>query len=170
MDRGSAFGPMAQAVHLSLQNLTPSDVSSIVEYIRTVPPVSTPDLPAPRLVRAPENPLEGVTSQSKSRGEALFAGTCSGCHSWTGTSGYVPHTTLIGTRAVNDPTATNVALAVLRGAGPLPPSGDIATMPAFGLGWSDGDIAEVSNYVIARFGAKPSVVTAADVLRLREAK
>ena len=48
-NRGSAFGPMAQAVHLSFQKLTASDVSAIVEYVRSVPPVSTPDLPAPKL-------------------------------------------------------------------------------------------------------------------------
>ena len=80
---------------------------------------------------------------------------------------YVPHSTLTGTRAVNDPSATNVALAVLKGASTLPPSGDIAIMPAFGAAWSDEDIAAVSNYVIARFGAKPSKITAADVSKLR---
>jgi mono/diheme cytochrome c family protein len=170
MDRGSAFGPMAQAVHLSLQKLTPADVSAIVEYVRSVPPVSTPDLPAPKLTRAPENPLEGVTAQTNTRGEALFAGICSGCHSWTGINEHVPHTNLTGTRAVNDATATNVVLAVLRGASTLPPSGDIATMPAFGLGWTDYDVAAVSNYVIARFGANPSAVSTADVRRLREAR
>jgi mono/diheme cytochrome c family protein len=170
MDRGSAFGPMALAVHLSLQKLTASDISALVEYVRSVPPVSTPDLPAPKLTRAPENPLDGVTAQTNARGEALFAGNCSGCHSWTGMNGHVPHTTLTGTRAVNDATATNVVLAVLRGASALPASGDIATMPAFGLGWSDYDVAAISNYVIARFGANPSAVTTADVHRLREAR
>ena len=96
-------------------------------------------------------------AESNPRGHDIFASMCSGCHSWTGVSDYVPHTTLTGTRAVNDPTATNVALAVLRGASTLPPSGDIAVMPAFGAAWSDDEIADVSNYVIARFGAEPSV-------------
>jgi mono/diheme cytochrome c family protein len=82
----------------------------------------------------------------------------------------VPHATLTGTRAVNDPTATNVALAVLRGASTLPPSGDIAVMPAFGPAWSDEEIADVSNYVIARFGAKPSAITAEQVHELRGTK
>ena len=80
---------------------------------------------------------------------------------------YVPHSTLTGTRAVNDPTATNVALAVLRGASTLPASGDIAVMPAFGSAWTDDEIAAVSNYVIARFGAKPSQITAEEVGKLR---
>jgi len=167
-NRGSAFGPMAQAVHLSFQKLTPSDVSALVEYVRSVPAVSSPDLPAPKLEPAPEHPSEGVTAdEDNPKGHAIFASMCAGCHSWTGVNDYVPHSTLTGTRAVNDPSATNVALAVLRGASTLPPSGDIAVMPAFGQAWSDDEIAAVSNYVVARFGAKPSKITAADVAKLR---
>ena len=167
MDRGSAFGPMAQAVHLSFQKLTASDVSAIVEYVRSVPPVDTHDLPAPKLQLASEKPSEGVVVAANPRGHDIYAGMCSGCHSWTGVNSYVPHTTLTGTRAVNDPTATNVALAVLRGASTLPPSGDIATMPAFGMSYSDDEIADVANYVIARFGAKPSSISGAEVGKLR---
>jgi mono/diheme cytochrome c family protein len=168
MNRGSAFGPMAQAVHLSFQNLTPSDLAAIAEYVRSVPPVASSDLPAPKLVRASLIPSAEETSDDKlTAGRNLFAGTCSGCHSWTGVSDFVPYTTLTGTRAVNDPTATNVALAVLRGASPLPAAGAIATMPAFGSIWNDDQIAEVSNYVIARFGAHPSSITPEEVAKLR---
>jgi mono/diheme cytochrome c family protein len=167
-NRGSAFGPMAQAVHLSFQKLAASDVSAIVEYVRSVPPVSTPDLPAPKLELAPDHPGAHAAADSNPRGHAIFASMCAGCHSWTGVNDYVPHSTLTGTRAVNDPTATNVALAVLRGASTLPPSGDIAVMPAFGQTYSDDEIADVSNYVIARFGAKPSAISGANVRRLRE--
>jgi mono/diheme cytochrome c family protein len=170
LDRGTAFGPMAQAVHLSFQKLTASDVSAIAEYVRSVPPIPTPDLPAPRLKAASEDPAQGIAAGSNPRGEALFASMCAGCHTWTGTNPSVPHATLTGTRAVNDPTATNVALAVLRGASTLPPSGDIAIMPAFGQAWSDDDIAAVSNYVVARFGAQASAITGAEVQQLRAAK
>jgi mono/diheme cytochrome c family protein len=169
-DRGSAFGPMAQAVHLSFQKLTASDIGAIAEYVRSIPAVSTPDLPAPKLKPASADPVQGVAADSNPRGEALFAGMCAGCHAWTGTNPSVPHATLTGTRAVNDPTANNVALAVLRGASTLPPSGDIAVMPSFAAAWSDDDIASVSNYVTARFGATASAITPAEVRRLREAK
>jgi mono/diheme cytochrome c family protein len=168
MNRGSAFGPMAQAVHLSFQKLTATDVSAIVEYVRSVPPVSTPDLPAPKLEPAPEHPSEGVAADDKNpKGHTMYASMCAGCHAWTGVNDFVPHSTLTGTRAVNDPTATNVALAVLKGASTLPPSGDIAVMPAFGQAWSDDEIAAVSNYVVARFGATPSSITGDDVRKLR---
>jgi mono/diheme cytochrome c family protein len=168
MNRGSAFGPMAQAVHLSFQNLTPSDVHAITTYVRSVPPVSSPDLPAPKLARSSDYPTEVETSDDKlTAGRNLFAGTCSGCHSWTGVSDFVPFATLTGTRAVNDPTATNVALAVLRGAGPLPASGAIVTMPSFRAVYTDDQVAEVANYVVARFGAQPSSITAEQVGKLR---
>jgi mono/diheme cytochrome c family protein len=167
MDRGSAFGPMAEAVHLSFAKMTPSDIKSIAEYVRSVPAVSSPDLPAPKAQPAPADPSQGVAMDQNAKGREFFAGACAGCHSWTGANSLVTHSTLVGTRAVNDPTAKNVALAVIRGAGPLPASGDIAVMPAFGSAYSDADIAAVSNYVTARFGAKGSQITAEDVRKLR---
>jgi mono/diheme cytochrome c family protein len=168
MNRGSAFGPMAQAVHLSFQNLTPSDLSAIAEYVRSVPPITSSDLPAPKLARSTQYPTDDTSTDDKmATGRHLFAGTCSGCHTWTGANDFVPYATLTGTRAVNDPTATNVALAILRGASPLPASGAIATMPAFATVWNDDQVAAVSNYVIARFGAQPSSITPAEVGKLR---
>jgi mono/diheme cytochrome c family protein len=159
---------MALAVHLSFQKLTPSDVSAIVTYIQSVPPVSSKDLPAPKLEAASAVPSEVDVAETNARGHRMFASMCAGCHSWTGSGSYVPYTTLTGNRAVNDPTATNVALAVLRGTSTLPSSGEIAVMPAFGAAWTDDEIADVSNYVIARFGAKPSSITAEEVGKLRE--
>jgi mono/diheme cytochrome c family protein len=42
------------------------------------------------------------------------------------------------------------------------------SMPAFGDAYSDIEIAAVANYVTARFGSKPSQLTAQDVANLRE--
>jgi mono/diheme cytochrome c family protein len=167
MDRGSAFGPMAEAVHLSFAKMTPSDIKAIATYVRTIPATPSPDLPAPKAEAAPADPSQGVAMDQNTQGREFFAGACAGCHGWTGANALVTHSTLIGTRAVNDPTARNVALAVIRGAGPLPDSGDLAVMPAFGSAYSDADIAAVSNYVTARFGARGSQITADDVRRLR---
>ncbi len=47
--RGTAAGPMGEAVDLSLSHLTPSDIRALVVYIRTVPAVATPSQsPPPR--------------------------------------------------------------------------------------------------------------------------
>jgi mono/diheme cytochrome c family protein len=168
-NRGSAFGPMAEAVHLSFAKMTDSDLSAIVEYVRTVPPVATPDLPAPRMQPAASDPLAGAAADSNPRGLEIFSGACAGCHGWTGQNDFVPHSTFTGSRAINDPTATNVALAILRGAGSLPESDNaVATMPAFGAILNDDDVAAVANYVVARFGATASSITADEVAMLRE--
>jgi mono/diheme cytochrome c family protein len=169
-NRGSAFGPMAEAVHLSFAKMTDSDLRAIIEYVRSVPPVETPDLPAPKTAPAAADPLRGVPADSNPRGLEIFSGACAGCHGWTGQNDLVPHSTFTGSRSVNDPTATNVALAILHGASSLPSADSaVATMPAFGDIYSDADIAAVSNYVIARFGAAPSAITAEDVAMLRQA-
>jgi len=165
--RGTGSGPMGEAIALSFSKMTPGDIRAMVAYLRTVPAIATPDLPAPKVELASAHPGEGDHDDSNPKGHAIYSSMCAGCHSWTGVNDYVPHSTLTGTRAVNDPSATNVALAVLRGASTLPPNSDIAVMPAFGEAWSDDDIAAVSNYVIARFGAKPSQITAEEVGKLR---
>ena len=53
-----------------------------------------------------------------------------------------------GARAVNDPTATNVAEIVISGTVRYTPEG-ILSMPAFGPAYSDAEIAAVANYVTA---------------------
>jgi mono/diheme cytochrome c family protein len=70
-------------------------------------------------------------------------------------------------RAVNDPTATNVAQIVISGTIRHEPKG-VISMPAFGSIYSDADIAAVANYVTGRFGSTPSNLTAKDVAELRE--
>ncbi len=167
MNRGTAFGPMAEAVHLSFANLTASDIRAIVDYVRSVPAVDTPDLRSPKMQPASKDPAQGVAANLDPHGKAFFEGVCSGCHGWTGETPSVPHATLTGTRAINDPTATNVALAVLHGSKQLPSDGSVA-MPAFGAAYSDRDIAAVSNYVTARFGVQGSALTAEDVRKLRQ--
>jgi mono/diheme cytochrome c family protein len=42
------------------------------------------------------------------------------------------------------------------------------SMPAFGDAYSDAEIAAVTNYVTARFGSKPSAISAQDVAELRK--
>ena len=78
------------------------------------------------------------------------------------------YATLTGVRAVNDPSATNVAQAVINGVNRKTPQGATIFMPAFGGAYSDVEIAAVANYVTARFGAKPGHLTEADIGSLRK--
>jgi mono/diheme cytochrome c family protein len=158
-NHGTASGPMGEAVDISLSKLTPSDIRALVAYARSIPPIAASDFPAVRTEVADATPWSGADVTADSLGKQVFAGACAGCHGWTGTSPVMDRATLIGSRALNDPTAVNVVQMVL--------SGSPAGMPAFGAAYSDAEIAAVANYVTARFGAKASAVTARKVAHLR---
>lgn len=161
--RGTASGPMREAVELSLSHLTSDDVDAMVAYLRSVPPINTRDLPQPA-GPAPAAPKAGFGPDAP--GKKIFEQACASCHAWDGSGAMRREAQLTGDRAVNDPSATNVAQMVLNGAGRA--GGPRPYMPAFAETYTDRDIADVANYVTARFGAKPSKVTAKGVAKMRE--
>jgi mono/diheme cytochrome c family protein len=160
---GTASGPMGEAVDESLSHLTPSDIAALVAYLRSVPGISTADLPAARLDPAP---MLSADATAESRGKGVYEGACAGCHGWSGVSPVIPFATLTGTRAINDATGNNVAQVIIGGGERHYPR-DSDNMPPFGSTYSDAEIASVSNYVTARFGSKGSNLTAAEVAKLR---
>jgi mono/diheme cytochrome c family protein len=163
---GGAAGPMGEASDDSLTYLTPGDIHALVVYLRSVPAQDT-DLPRPVTVPAPASHRQGVTADLDPRGEKIFAGACASCHDWTGVSPLSKYATLTGVRAVNDPSATNVAQTVINGVDRNTAQGHIF-MPAFGNAYSDDEIAAVSNYVTARFGAEGAHLTADNIASLRK--
>ena len=164
--RGTASGPMGEAVDESFSQLTPQDLELMVAYLRSVPAAQSGGFPTARAPAAPASHKESVRAVD-AHGKEIFEGSCVSCHGWTGDSGISPLANLTGTWAVNDPSATNVAQIVLSGADRRTPQGAIA-MPAFGAAFSDEEIAAVANYVTARFGSKPSQIEAEDVTILRK--
>ncbi len=165
--RGTATGPMGEAVDNSLRFLTPEDISAMVVYLRSVSAVPTDDLPEPKAIPAPASHAEGLAADIHPRGKAVYAGACAGCHDWSGISPVIPYATLTGVRSVNDPAATNVVQVILSGAHRQFTDAQVP-MPAFGSAYSNEEIASLANYVTARFGARPSAVTAQNVEKLRE--
>jgi mono/diheme cytochrome c family protein len=163
--RGTASGPMGEAVDDSLSHLVPQDIHAIVAYLRTVPPTVSGDLPATLAPPAPTAHKQAADAQDR-RGKIVFEGACVSCHGWTGESAITPLATLTGARAVNDPSAVNVAQIVISGTRRHGPQGALS-MPAFGDIYSDIEIAAVANYITARFGS-PSRLTAQDVAELRK--
>ena len=164
--RGVAAGPMGEAVDLSLRHLTQGDIEAIVAYLRTIRAIATPDLPAPKTTPAPLAPKQGVVADANPMGKHIFEGACASCHDWNGAGPLTTYATLTGNRSVNDPQAINLAQIVIAGTRRQTPHGSVF-MPAFGQAYSDAEIAAVANYVTARFGARPSALTAADVAQLR---
>jgi len=165
--RGTASGPMGEAVDESLSHLVSSDVAAIVAYLRTVPAERSSDLPPPRVEPVSEAFAEDHSANP--RGKAVYEGACAGCHGWSGISPVLPSATLTGTRAINDPTASNVAQVILRG-GQRHTTDESVNMPQFGSAYSDAEIASVANFVTERFGAKGSTLTAQDIVKLRAAE
>lgn len=163
---GSGAGPMGEVVDLSLRHLTDGDIRAIVVYVRSVAPIAGDEAPLPLPGRAPADHRQGVAADVEPRGKRIFEGACVGCHSWSGVSPVSAYATLTGARALADPEAINVIQVVLQGnAGrsALAPG----FMPGFGEAYSDEEVAAVANYVIARFDARPSHITAAQVAALR---
>jgi mono/diheme cytochrome c family protein len=159
---------MGEAIDKSLMYLDPGDIKALVAYLRAIPAIADPALPAPKADPAPVSPAEGVAVTDK-RGKAIFAGACQGCHGWTGESPVLAYASLTGGRAVNDPSARNVAQVIVWGVRRQGPDGPVV-MPAFGKAYSDVEIAALANYVTARFGAAPSAITPAEIAALRQAQ
>jgi mono/diheme cytochrome c family protein len=161
--RGTASGPMGEAVDESLSHMKPGDITAMVTYLRSVPGVATSGLPEPRSTPAA---AQLAATDSNAHGKEVYEGACAGCHGWTGVSPVIPFATLTGTRSVNDPSANNVAQVIISGGHRHLPI-DANNMPAFGATYSDAEIAAVANYVTARYGAKGSELTAEHVAKLR---
>ncbi|MGA7433870.1 MAG: cytochrome c, partial [Xanthobacteraceae bacterium] len=164
--RGTAAGPMGEAVDESFSQMAPEDIHALVSFVRSVPPVASPDLPATLAPAAPASPKDNAVA-ANALGKKIFQEACVSCHNWTGVSAITPYATIAGARAVNDPAATNVAQIVISGTRRNEPQG-VVSMPAFGSIFSDTEIAAVANYVTARFGSEKSAVTANDVAALRK--
>ena len=163
--RGTAAGPMGEAVDQSFSRMAPSDIRALVAYLRSIPAIVSADLPAKLAPPAPPSPKQGGVA-AEVAGKRVYESACTGCHGWTGVSEISPFATISGARAVNDRSAINVAQIVISGTTRSTPQGALS-MPGFGHVYSDVEIAAVANYVTGRFGSAPSAITATDVAALR---
>lgn len=167
--RGSAMGPMGEAVEHSLQHLHPDDAKALVAWLRTVParkgkaPVMVDNAAAPMMASTDLLPASG---SPPSLGQQLFEGKCAACHQYNGQGQQVAHAALKGAMSVNDPTGQNVTQAILHGVRMRVGDTDVF-MPAYARSLTDSEVAAVANYVIGHFGGKQGQVTAADVARAR---
>jgi mono/diheme cytochrome c family protein len=160
--RGTASGPMREAVELSLGKMSAGDIAAIVTYLQSVPPIRSGQLPE-MAGPADSAPKSGPTDNPM--GKRIFEGNCASCHAWNGNGALVQEAQLTGNRAVNDVTATNVAQMILNGAGN--PNSARPYMPSFANAYTDREIASVANYVTARYGSKSSSITPKQVADLR---
>lgn len=166
--RGTASGPMGEAVDESTSLLSSSDIDAMATYLRTVPAAPSSDLAAPRMTPASAQNEASEQLGAHMRAKEIYAEACAGCHGWSGAGSVMSTANLTGTRAVNDPTAINVAQIIIHGAEHRAIR-HIADMPSFDGVFSDTDIAAVANYVTAHFGVESNPLSASDIARLRAA-
>jgi len=162
LGRGTASGPMGEAVDLSLSKLTSSDLSAIVTYLRSTKPIRSAALPALASAAA-DSPK--VASVRNGEGKRIFEGNCVSCHAWSGAGAIIAEAQLTGVRAINDVSAANVVQMILTGTESIKTGRPY--MPGFAAIYSDADIAAVANYVTGRFGSVASSATPRQVAMLR---
>jgi mono/diheme cytochrome c family protein len=162
MGHSSASGPMAEAVEKSLRHLTSDDIQAVVAYLRSIPAIdSVPAIASNPPALMDTNPPSGL-------GEQVFAGNCANCHDWDGRGVQSPYASLVGSRTVNDPDATNLIAILLSGSNTSMPV-QHTFMPPFARGHTDDELAAVANFVTGYFGNGSSHVTAADIDKGRKA-
>ena len=117
--RGSAAGPMGEAVADSLQYLTPDDMGALVRYLRKVEPqTGAPGSeidPAPTAMRSSTATSPGPLDASNELGRRIFEGVCASCHEWNGAGRETDYAALAGSQSVNDPDGVNLVQVLLGG-------------------------------------------------------
>src|ERR1700723_1354193 len=149
--RGSAAGPMAEAVENSLQYLASEDIGALVAYLRPVAAQT-----GGREVDAA--PAPGAQESGGELGRHVFESGCANCHEYNGDGRQTVYASLVGSRSVADPDGGNVTQIILKGANYRIKDQNVF-MPPFGPAYSDAELAAVANYVIAQFGGKTGRVT-----------
>jgi hypothetical protein len=107
---------------VTIGRLTDEDIAAMVAYLRTVPPIANPNLPAPKPPDAIAAHEPGASGHPL--GEQIYAEACASCHGWTGKSPISGLATIAGARSVNDPSGVNVAQVILFGGGRKPGEAD----------------------------------------------
>ncbi len=160
---GRASGPMAAVVGSSLQHWSDADLHAAVQYLHSLPVVSSN---AADQVRAPSG-RSGLTADQRLRGAKLYTQHCADCHGEAGESAAAVYPALAGNATVLQATALNLVQVITHGgfgpttAGNPRPYG----MPPFVF--SDADMAAVVNHVRQSWGNDAAAVSELDVLRLR---
>jgi mono/diheme cytochrome c family protein len=156
----AAAGPMAQVVKDSTQYLSDADLDAIAAYLKDIPATSSE---GNRGVNSPDD-------AAVSRGEALYADNCTGCHMENGAGLPQVFPSLTGNSAVQASRADSVTHVILAGAKIPATSGKPTglSMPAFNHKLNDDEIADLVSYIRNAWGNHASPTSAAEVAKVRK--
>jgi mono/diheme cytochrome c family protein len=137
--KGIVAGPMSEVVHESLGKLTDADVTAIAVYLKQLPPKQS---------YTPQPATGAATNAPQAVAYATF---CASCHQQNGggVSGVIPNLNGNGSVVASGP--GNVLKVIVGGLGA---SGDYAAMPAIGVGMTDQQIADATNFVRSAWSNK----------------
>ena len=151
---GVAAGPMAEAVSYSLRYLKADDARALAHYLKAVPPIHTP-------VAAPDSHVA-----EDALGAHVYEGACASCHRTNGSGTQSSYAALAGDPTAADPAGTNLLQVVLHG-GKLSTDDGAFAMPGFAAGYTDAELAAVTNYTIGQFGQHAGQVSTQAVAKTR---
>ena len=162
--RAAAFGPMAEVVHDSTQQLDDTDLHAIAVYLKDLPPHE-----APASANATTAGNDGKDQDRLARGRGIYADDCAGCHmeSGEGIAGVFPP--LKGNNVVQSKDPETLVHIVLSGQKTAVtkenPSG--LAMPAFDWKLDDAGIADLATYLRGAWGNHGDPVNASEVAGTR---
>ncbi|TEA58550.1 cytochrome c [Pseudomonas sp. CH235] len=170
--KAQAAGPMAEAVENSLQHLSDVDLKAIAAYLLQTAPINSGETKARHeygQASVDELTLRGG-KPGDNPGWQIFSGTCANCHQPNG-QGTREYPSLFHNTATSrsDNLIATIVYGVHREV-----DGVAIDMPGFGPDalftdrLNDQQIADVSNYVLSRYGNADTIVTAADVAQVRD--
>lgn len=163
--QGSMMNQMLEVVHFSTQYMSDDDLNAMSAYLfdldRMPERSSAPPAPAP----------VAVPAQVAASAQSTYANLCSGCHGADGQG--IPHVSvpLPTNMSLRFTSPSNLLHAVLHGipAQRFPGLERMEAMPAFAGLIEDQAVADLVNWMRARWGGRQPDITAADVRKAREA-
>ncbi|MGA9422892.1 MAG: c-type cytochrome [Rhodanobacteraceae bacterium] len=161
-DKSSAAGPMAEVVSHSTQYLSDADLDAIATYLKGFQRTRENDREEDE-TRVAENDIT-------TRGAAIYADDCSGCHMAHGEGLASVFPPLRGSSAIQAE-QPDTLVRVLLGGAEIPPTGTKPTgfaMPAFDGKLDDAEIADVLTYIRNAWGNHASAVSAGAVADMRK--
>ena len=172
----AAFGAMAEVVGNSTQHMSPSDLTAIATYLKSLGDDATTGVAANERV-APTPPTISPTALALRSGEATLPGAmvylnnCAGCHqsSAKGASLAFPSLAQSSTVAADNP--TSLIRIVLQGANMPGTAGAPSRLAMPGYDWrlSDANVADVLTFVRSNWGNRATAVSTAEVAKVRKA-
>ncbi|SFB61588.1 Cytochrome c, mono-and diheme variants [Rhizobium sp. NFR07] len=167
--RGTATGPMGEVVEYSLRHLKADDASALLSYLRTIPPRPegfVANVKESSMMTAASGSLPVATDVIEP-GQRVFERNCASCHGWNGGGVQQKTAALKGLRTIYDPSAANLLQVILHGTESSALPGRSTPMPPF-ASLSDGEIADLVNFMRRYVGSGGKKIGAGDVADARE--